>query len=387
MSDEATYEPIRAIASEVLELTFTAPGNEQPFYALVHTYRGEWFVGVEELDFETGELYSYPLVSSLRGVIAPELAASLGRAEQAEELVRRLAALPLPREREAPEPRAPEEEAELQAALADLRLKLQLGQGSLPELVSELDATPGADVLLRELFQQLEAQDRDMQSWPAVTEIERLDAALERLREAGVFGMLGAGKTTMDGWDVVQEESAITAAPERGFWGTAFCSLPELESALAGRPFCLTFGRLDDDPSEAAQAEVGRAVCEALTAAGLTPDWNGRAQTRIQLGPFPWRRRGLKLDALEQLELDGGTDFPAEQIERLPQLHTLAISGARPDLCAARSATVTDLTVSYPTEREAQVMFPVWQARAREQFPSVQRLSVCGRSFTGSSTY
>ena len=58
---------------------------------------------------------------------------------------------------------------------------------------------------------------------------------------------------------------------------------------MAGEGLMLAFGDLDDDKVK--RAEIGQLVKDVLQESGLTVEWNGDPETRLNLREFVWKRR------------------------------------------------------------------------------------------------
>ncbi len=70
--------------------------------------------------------------------------------------------------------------------------------------------------------------------------------------------------------------------------GYTFFHQQDTASAVGGGGLFLAFAAAAD--SESAQLAIGSEVVAALTAAGLSPQWNGEVTQRIAI-PFDWKRR------------------------------------------------------------------------------------------------
>jgi hypothetical protein len=130
----------------------------------------------------------------------------------------------------------------------------------------------------------LEAQ----QSWPEVTDCDRVDAAFAELDEAGIiarqnFSCCGACGTNEIHDELEKAEKA--GQPVRGY---TFFHIQDTEQAVAGEALFLSYGSVSKDKGEA--VAIGHEILTALTRHGLTPGWNGKHAHRIAL-PLTWLRR------------------------------------------------------------------------------------------------
>lgn len=125
-------------------------------------------------------------------------------------------------------------------------------------------------------------------SWPETTDCDRLDQAFVELNARGVMALHKAGYTMSDGLDDVSE--ALHERGRKGFRGYCFYHEQDLERAVNGEGLMLAFGSLDDDKTR--KAEIGQFVTDTMLKFGLTVDWNGDPEERLNLPDFDWKRRG-----------------------------------------------------------------------------------------------
>ncbi len=116
-----------------------------------------------------------------------------------------------------------------------------------------------------------------------------MDAAFETLDAHGIIALQNTGYEMSDGLTEVAE--ALHARGRReGVQGYCFYHGQDLERAVKGEGLKLAFGSLDDD--KAHKLEVGQRVREILEGGGFTVQWNGDAETRLNLPGLDWKRRG-----------------------------------------------------------------------------------------------
>ncbi|PTL76555.1 hypothetical protein [Vitiosangium sp. GDMCC 1.1324] len=369
---------VHAIAREVLE----AAGEDAEVRL---DEAGHWRVGLEVFDEERFELRFRVLATTRGDVPLPLLAEKLGLSAQAAELARRLGALGV-RPEDTPLPE--EEAAMIPEAVEALRLGLDIGVHSLPRLLDDCSHSSWTELgderalrkVLKEFSQDVRKRLEEEKAWPEVLEADRLEAAFKDLLDSGIVAQMGGGNTLSSGWSAVREEA--DELRERGLelWGAAFFHEQDIESALAGGSLHIAFGELDEEPSDK-DVQTGQAVVEALRKHGFEPDWNGSADTRIQVLPrFTWRRRRSRVDTLEHLSI--GT-FPADLVELLPQLRTIWMRAAELylyDLAGMWSDSVEQLTLEYDSEGDALEALADVTALVKKRFPRLQTLIVKDRN-------
>lgn len=127
-------------------------------------------------------------------------------------------------------------------------------------------------------------------SWPAVTDCDRLDRAFQALNKSGIIALQNAGYTQSDGYDDCRE--AVRSAPDRAkFVGYCFYHGQDLERAVAGEGLCLAFGPVNPKEEQAKGPEIGKTIVEELQRQGLRPIWDGTFGKRILIEPFDWKKR------------------------------------------------------------------------------------------------
>jgi len=127
-------------------------------------------------------------------------------------------------------------------------------------------------------------------AWREATTNDAIDRAFDELGHRGVIALQNAGSTLSDGWSDVHETASGLPTPARG---AVFYHGQDLESGVAGGGLMLAFGAFEEDPvkRDAAGVAIAREVCEVLAAHGVRVKWDGDARSRIEVRPFPWRKR------------------------------------------------------------------------------------------------
>jgi len=128
------------------------------------------------------------------------------------------------------------------------------------------------------------------QTWPAVTDCDRLDRAFLALEQQGVIALHRAGFTQSDGLEEVEDAYQEAGGESSDYAGHCFYTEQDQEGALDGSGLCIGFGHLTGD--DAKGVEVGRKLRAALEREGLTVEWDGTIKSRLFVNGFLWQRRG-----------------------------------------------------------------------------------------------
>lgn len=124
-------------------------------------------------------------------------------------------------------------------------------------------------------------------SWPIVTDCDRLDSVFEKLDERGICACQNAGYTLSDGYADVSE--ALAYRGQENYHGFCFFHGQDIERALEGQGLSIAFGDLNDDTEKT--VEVGHSVKQAFEEAGFDIEWDGTAETRLNVPKINWQRR------------------------------------------------------------------------------------------------
>jgi hypothetical protein len=180
-------------------------------------------------------------------------------------------------------------EAQLRSTLLE---RLEEHDMTQEALLAALDLEDGVSApatgleLLTLAFDHLVARQRTQEaSWPAVTDADRLTEAFALLEARGVLARMDFTCCSSCGHYEVADEVTPGTSPD----GYAFFHQQDTEAMLTGRGVHLAYGSFkgDDDASAAA---VARTLVEVLETAGLEPEWDGSANSRV-LVPLHWRKR------------------------------------------------------------------------------------------------
>jgi hypothetical protein len=163
---------------------------------------------------------------------------------------------------------------------------------------TEVQRIVGDDVLggeltrkrVRELVKaEIGRQKSAQESWPAVTDCDRLDRAFAALRRAGILAIHNAGLTPSEGIAEMSEQYHAAGGKKSGIVGYCFYHRQDMEYALKYCELGLAYGAIDGDAKRG--VEVGKRVRHALEAAGLRVKWSGSIDDKLDITGFNWQRR------------------------------------------------------------------------------------------------
>ncbi|HEX8905836.1 MAG TPA: hypothetical protein VF771_13380 [Longimicrobiaceae bacterium] len=151
--------------------------------------------------------------------------------------------------------------------------------------VDPAELEPVAERLTAAAF---EAHARAQATWPAVTDCDRLDAAFAELERRGIVARQNFSCCMNCGTSEIWGEVADAQAEGRVIHGCTFYHEQDTQRAAEGGGVFLAFQASEE--GDQAAVRVGREIVDVLRAHGLSPEWTGTADRRIDV-PLDWKRR------------------------------------------------------------------------------------------------
>ena len=124
---------------------------------------------------------------------------------------------------------------------------------------------------------------QEQQSWPEVTDPDRLEHAFEALDADGITARMNFTCCGRCGF------TEIGAEAEEGARGFVFFHSQAAEGVVRSGTLWLSFGTFPGSADTA--ATIGAEVIAALQAAGLPTQWSGAPGDAIGIRPMDWRKR------------------------------------------------------------------------------------------------
>lgn len=172
-------------------------------------------------------------------------------------------------------------EGQVRAAYLHPPEVMEFLEESLLELSIELPTHELALVAVR-AFEAL--RRREERRWTEPTVNDRITRAFAALNRRGIVAREFCGGSTMDGW---------AALPRGTGHGACFFHEQDVDRGVRGQGLMLTFGPLRADQAEDDDLglRIGREIVEVLEAHEVPVSWSGDLAQKIEIRPFPWRRR------------------------------------------------------------------------------------------------
>lgn len=145
------------------------------------------------------------------------------------------------------------------------------------------DQPPPANIAAR-VDAALARQRAVQASWPSPTDCDRLDAAFGALERSGITARQNFSCCNTCGCSEIGAEMD-DSGKRRGF---AFFHMQDTSRAVDGMGVMLSYGA--HDGTAGSGVAIGREIAAAITAAGLTCEWDGSFDKRINVR-LDWRRR------------------------------------------------------------------------------------------------
>ncbi len=132
------------------------------------------------------------------------------------------------------------------------------------------------------------AHCKAQQTWPAVTDCDRLDAVFARLEAEGIVARQNFTCCQTCGHAEIWDEIRATQK-QQPVTGYVFYHAQDTESALYHGALYLAFGAVEK--GKAATLTVAQRAAAVLREAGFTVEWNGSVKQRISLTGLDWKKR------------------------------------------------------------------------------------------------
>lgn len=147
-------------------------------------------------------------------------------------------------------------------------------------------AEPSAPISLEQAAALLEPlwlkRVAEQETWPVVTDVDRIDNAFVRLDDSGITARLDFACCLRCGTGEIRDEAG---PQDRGY---VFFHNQDTLHALGGE-LRLAFGAYSGDPAEA--VAIGHEIDAALHAEGLKTEWSGSVDERIAVVGLDWKNR------------------------------------------------------------------------------------------------
>jgi hypothetical protein len=124
--------------------------------------------------------------------------------------------------------------------------------------------------------------------WTKPTDCDKLDAAFRSLNRKGVLARQNFSCCSNCGEAEIGGEMNEAKANGRKVIGYAFYHMQDTESAVMGHGIYIKYGAAKVDA--ALTKVIGQKIFDALTAAGLKPNWNGKPDTCVVVA-LKWKKR------------------------------------------------------------------------------------------------
>jgi len=131
----------------------------------------------------------------------------------------------------------------------------------------------------------------EQSSWPVTTDCDRIDAAFYSLEAEGIVGRQNFSCCQTCGSAEILDELEEFSRDYREPAGFTYFHMQDTEMVAESGTLYLAYGSNEGDPVGA--LEVGNKISTALTAQGLTVDWDGTLEQRICITNLDWKKRRL----------------------------------------------------------------------------------------------
>jgi hypothetical protein len=127
------------------------------------------------------------------------------------------------------------------------------------------------------------------ETWPKVTDFDRLDRAFTILEAQGIIALHRAGFTQSDGCEEVEDVDEEAGGENSDYSGYCFYTEQDQEGVLDGSGLYIGFGHVAGNAAK--YLKVGKKLRAALEREGFEIVWDGTINSRIFIKGFRWQRR------------------------------------------------------------------------------------------------
>src|SRR5262245_24319910 len=152
----------------------------------------------------------------------------------------------------------------------------------------ELDEA-GTTWLLEVIRSEFEAKRKAEETWPKVTDFDRLDRAFTMLESQGIIALHRAGFDQSDGMEEVEDAYHESGGKNSDYAGHCFYTEQDQEGALDGSGLYIGFGHLSGNDAKA--VKVGKMLRASLEREGFNVEWDETINSRLFVKGFRWQRR------------------------------------------------------------------------------------------------
>jgi len=140
------------------------------------------------------------------------------------------------------------------------------------------------------LIQTVSALVQEQESWPVLTDFDRLELAFDMLEDEDIvarqhFTCCGTCGAAEIGAEIEDYEDL-----GRDAHGYVFFHQQDTESAVESGSLYISFGAADPEADTAASIAIGQRLFDVLTKVGLKPIWDGKINHRVGVA-IDWKRR------------------------------------------------------------------------------------------------
>jgi hypothetical protein len=139
------------------------------------------------------------------------------------------------------------------------------------------------------ILSEFETKRKAEETWPTVTDFDRLDRAFSSLEAIGMIALHRAGFDQSEGLEEVENAYHKSGGKNSGYAGHCFYTEQDQESALDGSGLYISFGHLTGTDANA--LKVGKMLRGSLEREGFNVEWDGTVKSRLFIRKFQYQRR------------------------------------------------------------------------------------------------
>lgn len=172
-------------------------------------------------------------------------------------------------------------------------IKIQVWSGfndyeDIQDLISDLLENGADERMLRDSVDiEFKEKYKAEQSWPDITDFDKLDPTFQTLSNDGILCLHNAGYTMSDGHE--DADTVLSKHANGQFFGYCFYHGQDVERAVIGEGLTLAYDHIAGDVPD--KIKVATKIQQELEQAGFVLEWDGTVEKRIRLTNFDWKHR------------------------------------------------------------------------------------------------
>lgn len=152
-----------------------------------------------------------------------------------------------------------------------------------------IEQSDDKDMLLSLVGETFEGKLAAEQAWDAITDVDKLDAAFNAIRDSGVLALHNAGWDKSEAFQACLEQYRSEGSPQELF-GICYYTSQDVEGAIDNHYIFLGVSSTRPETEAEDALRAAKLICEEIGNQGLIVEWDGDVSRRIKV-KMRWEKR------------------------------------------------------------------------------------------------